>query len=338
MRQLILTALVAALVAAAVAFLVGQAGGGDSVQVGLSRELERIDAELGRLWGEVARIREQLGGAATRDVVEELAARISGLEAELERLRAALKRLNDSARDVARLWERLEELSREVGELRARLEELAAGRGVLSVRVSGDVVEIVAGSPGTYVMVEVPDGDAVPVPVRYVVDGDTIRLARRVTQSGRGDYLRLVGYNAPEGTWTKIIILSACGGEPSVVYVDVDDYEQVDRYGRALGYAWCPVEIGGAELYVFINKYALVNESGTVEQLSIPPDEHPVEEITREYVVRLVCTGVEARLRIITTTVNAVIDCGGEVVVRGGRYRVSAPGNATSTTVDLLPD
>jgi endonuclease YncB( thermonuclease family) len=83
------------------------------------------------------------------------------------------------------------------------------------------------------VVIEMPDNDARPVFVANVVDGDTVELSD-------GRRVRPVGYDAyelsePLGALARQELRSLCLGE---AYLDVDDLEPQDRYGRVLGYLW----------------------------------------------------------------------------------------------------
>ncbi len=124
------------------------------------------------------------------------------------------------------------------------------------------------------VIVEVPDGDAEPAVIRNVVDGDTVELAD-------GRRVRLVGYDAyelsePLGALARQELKSLCPGE---AYLDVDDLEPRDRYGRVLGYLWCRRSDydAGITWYISVQKHFIVGEGRkyTKRLLYIPPDEHP---------------------------------------------------------------
>jgi hypothetical protein len=121
------------------------------------------------------------------------------------------------------------------------------------------------------VVIEMPDNDARPVFIRDVVDGDTVELADR--------RVRLVGYDAyelsePLGARARQELRSLC---PSEAYLDVDDLEPQDRYGRILGYLWCRRGAGNITWYVSVQKHFIVGDGRRyVKQLLyIPPDEHP---------------------------------------------------------------
>ncbi len=121
------------------------------------------------------------------------------------------------------------------------------------------------------VVVEVPDDDAEPVHITRVVDGDTVELAN-------GRRVRLVGYDAyelsePLGTLARQELRSLCPGE---AYLDVDDLEPFDRYGRVLGYLWCRRD-AGYTWYVSVQKHFIIGDGRkfTKRLLHIPPDEHP---------------------------------------------------------------
>ncbi len=122
------------------------------------------------------------------------------------------------------------------------------------------------------VVIEVPDGDAEPVFVVNVVDGDTVELSD-------GRRVRLVGYDAyelsePLGALARQELRSLCPGE---AYLDVDDLEPQDRYGRILGYLWCRRGAGNITWYVNVQKHFIVGDGRIYVKrlLYIPPDEHP---------------------------------------------------------------
>ena len=133
------------------------------------------------------------------------------------------------------------------------------------------------------VIVEVPDDDAVPVHVVNVVDGDTVELSD-------GRRLRLVGYDAyelsePLGAPAKQELRSLCPGE---AYLDVDDLEPQDRYGRVLGYLWCRRGAGDVVWYVSVQKHFTVGDGRIYVKrlLHIPPDEHPHTLWTTRHIVK----------------------------------------------------
>jgi hypothetical protein len=133
------------------------------------------------------------------------------------------------------------------------------------------------------VIVEVPDDDAKPVFIRDVVDGDTVELLD-------GRRVRLVGYDAyelsePLGALARRALSSLCAGE---VYLDVDDLEPQDRYGRILGYLWCRRGAGNITWYVSVQKHFILGEGRRYVKrlLFIPPDEHPYTLwMTRHFVI-----------------------------------------------------
>ena len=122
------------------------------------------------------------------------------------------------------------------------------------------------------VIVELADGDARPVFVANVVDGDTVEVSD-------GRRVRLVGYDAyelsePLGARARQELRSLCLGE---AYLDVDDLEPLDRYGRILGYMWCRRGAGNITWYVSVQKHFIVGDGRRYVKrlLYIPPDEHP---------------------------------------------------------------
>ena len=133
------------------------------------------------------------------------------------------------------------------------------------------------------VVIEMPDDDARPVFIRDVVDGDTVELAD-------GRRVRLVGYDAyelsePLGARAKQELRSLCLGE---AYLDVDDLEPQDRYGRVLGYLWCRRGAGNITWYVSVQKHFIVGDGRTYVKrlLYIPPDEHPYTLWMTRHVVK----------------------------------------------------
>jgi endonuclease YncB( thermonuclease family) len=120
------------------------------------------------------------------------------------------------------------------------------------------------------VIVEVPDDDVSLVYVANVVDGDTVELLD-------GRRVRLVGYDAyelsePLGARARQELRS-----PGEAYLDVDDLEPQDRYGRILGYLWCRRGAGDVTWYVNVQKHFIVGDGHRYVKrlLYIPPDEHP---------------------------------------------------------------
>jgi hypothetical protein len=133
------------------------------------------------------------------------------------------------------------------------------------------------------VIVEVPDDDARPVFIKDVVDGDTVELAD-------GRRVRLVGYDAyelsePLGSRARQELRSLCPGE---AYLDVDDLEPQDRYGRVLGYLWCRRGAGNITWYVSVQKHFIVGDGRIYVKrlLYIPPDEHPYTLWMTRHVVK----------------------------------------------------
>ncbi len=122
------------------------------------------------------------------------------------------------------------------------------------------------------VIIEVLDDDARPVFITRVVDGDTVELAD-------GRRVRLVGYDAyelsePLGALARQELRSLCLGE---AYLDVDDLEPRDRYGRILGYLWCRRGAGNITWYVNVQKHFIVGNGHKYVKrlLYIPPTNIP---------------------------------------------------------------
>ncbi len=121
-------------------------------------------------------------------------------------------------------------------------------------------------------IVEVPDDDAESVFIADAVDGDTVKLSD-------GRRVRLVGYDAYElseqlGQQAKQALRDLCSGK---AYLDVDDLEPRDRYGRILGYLWCQRTDGNVTWYVSVQKFFVVGDGRRYVKklLHVPPDEHP---------------------------------------------------------------
>jgi hypothetical protein len=132
------------------------------------------------------------------------------------------------------------------------------------------------------IIVEVPDDDATPVAIRNVIDGDTVELAD-------GRRVRLVGYDAyelsePLGQLAKRALSGLCS---SKAYLDVDDLEPRDRYGRILGYLWCQRTDGNATWHINVQKHFMYIDRQYVKKLlHVPPDEHPPTLWTVRHVVK----------------------------------------------------
>ncbi|MCC6049520.1 MAG: hypothetical protein LM580_02365 [Thermofilum sp.] len=153
---------------------------------------------------------------------------------------------------------------------------------LIALAVSLAALQVFASPICNYYLFEVPDTDSALVSLWYVVDGDTVRLSN-------GTYVRLVGYDAyepsePMGPEAKQALESLCRWalQGSKAAFDMDDLEPRDKYGRLLGYLWCPY-MGvrfedGSEMvdWVNVNKWFLTQGSQYVKRaLYIPPDEHP---------------------------------------------------------------
>ncbi len=170
------------------------------------------------------------------------------------------------------------------------------------------------GAGVTAVLVETFDVDAVPVRIWYVVDGDTVRLAD-------GSYVRMVGYNAwekddPLGPDAKRYLEDLCRpGE--IAYLDVDDYEPRDKYGRTLGYLWC--KVGDAYVPV-VKMFLLVRPELVKNEFYIPPDEHPYFRWLERY--EIVIQGVD-KIVVVNGTGRHVVS-GNVVTLTGGIYDLYA--------------
>jgi endonuclease YncB( thermonuclease family) len=153
---------------------------------------------------------------------------------------------------------------------------------LIALAMSLAALRVFASPICNYYLFEVPDTDSALVQLWYVVDGDTVRLSN-------GTYVRLVGYDAyelsePMGPEAKQALENLCklALQGSKAAFDMDDLEPRDKYGRLLGYLWCPY-MGvrfedGSEMvdWVNVNKWFLTQGSQYVKRaLYIPPDEHP---------------------------------------------------------------
>ncbi|GEM_PF-6352365 len=163
----------------------------------------------------------------------------------------------------------------------------------------------------TVKVIETYDVDAHPVDLWYIVDGDTVRLKN-------GTYVRIVGYNAweksePLGLEAREYLGTLCSKR--IIYLDVDDYESRDRYGRILGYVWC--QVNGA--YVPITKmFLLVRPDLVKNKLYIPPDEHPYWQWTTRYRVKFKCV----KNIIVINGTGKYVFRDGVVTLTGGVYDV----------------
>ena len=111
--------------------------------------------------------------------------------------------------------------------------------GLLALIASLTALQAFAAPICNYYIFEVPDADSTSVELWYVVDGDTVRLSN-------GTYVRLVGYDAyelsePMGLEAKQALEDLCRAWWGArwAWLDVDDLEPRDEYGRLLGYLWC---------------------------------------------------------------------------------------------------
>ncbi|MEM3402672.1 MAG: thermonuclease family protein [Candidatus Hadarchaeales archaeon] len=103
--------------------------------------------------------------------------------------------------------------------------------------------------------------------VARVIDGDTIQLST-------GEKVRFVGVNAPEihqemeegGPEAKSFTENLCP-PGTVVYLDIDDLEPKDKYGRTLAVVYVKVGVQ------WINVNAELLRRGLAEILYIPPSE-----------------------------------------------------------------
>jgi hypothetical protein len=179
-------------------------------------------------------------------------------------------------------------------------------------------------------ILEVPDEDAQQVALAYVVDGDTVRLAT-------GEYVRLVGYDAyelnePRGDFAKIALESLCRGS---AYLDVDDFEPRDGYGRILGYLWCRMGGGDRTWFVSVQRYFIVVGRLFVKRLLyIPPDEHPYTVWLSRHVVVF---DRPVEVYVYNSTSRIYLGMTDRVVLLGGVYDVYVEGRYL-TRLRLLTD
>jgi hypothetical protein len=165
-------------------------------------------------------------------------------------------------------------------------------------------------------IVEVPDDDAKLVYVANVVDGDTVELAD-------GRRVRLVGYDAyelsePLGARARQELRSLCPGE---AYLDVDDLEPQDRYGRVLGYLWCRRGAGDVTWYVSVQKFFVIGDGRRYVKrfLYIPPDEHPYTLWAVRHVVKF---DRAVEIYVYNDTKSPYVLHGDAVVLTSGVYEV----------------
>lgn len=172
-----------------------------------------------------------------------------------------------------------------------------------------------------------PDVDAQRVAVWRAIDGDTVE-----TSVGR---VRLVGYDAwewdePRGPEARYFLNYLCGGTD---YLDVDDLEPRDRYGRILGYLWCGrvFEVGGIyyTAYASVQKaFLLVRPDLVKRPLYIPPDEHPYWHWLKRFTVAF---DRPVKLVVLNTTSVATgrifkFDNATQIVLTCGVYKVYIDG------------
>jgi hypothetical protein len=170
------------------------------------------------------------------------------------------------------------------------------------------------------VIVEVSDVDARPVFVASVVDGDTVELAG-------GRRVRLVGYDAyelsePLGALARQELKGLCPGE---AYLDVDDLEPQDRYGRVLGYLWCRRDAGNITWHVSVQKHFIVGDGHRYVKrlLYIPPNEHPYALWMTRHTVRF---NTAAEIYVYNDTKSPHKIYGDAVVLTSGVYEVYCGG------------
>lgn len=173
-------------------------------------------------------------------------------------------------------------------------------------------------------IVEVPDADAKPADLAYIVDGDTVRLRD-------GTYVRLVGYNAyelaePLGRVARFELQNLCRGQ---AYLDVDDYEPRDRHGRILGYLWCRQSYGNTSWHLSVQRYFIVVRPGLVKELLyIPPDEHPYAVWQTRHVVVF---NAPVKVVVYNSTSPRYLGMVDRVVLLGGVYEVYVDGRRIAT-------
>ncbi len=177
-------------------------------------------------------------------------------------------------------------------------------------------------------IVEWHDRDAVRAFVIRVIDGDTIWVK---LENGSKYRVRLVGYNAwelnePLGPAARGLLKRLL--DRGEIYLDIDDYEPFDRYGRLLGYVW----FRRGEAYCLLNKAMLVVYRRYVKNpLYIPPDEHPWWVMTRRYVVDLadILKLPRGKYEVLIENCTGIYRLGKvkKVVMTGGVYLVYVDGN-----------
>ena len=177
----------------------------------------------------------------------------------------------------------------------------------------------------TILIIEIPDRDAIPVVIKQVIDGDTVRI---MFKNGTIEKVRLVGYNAweiykPEekelGLKAKKLLENYCKIN-SIAYLDIDDEESRDKYGRLLGYLWCK-KCWKDNLcsWISIQKlFLLIHPELVKNPLYIKPDEHPYYVWLKKYVIDF-----KKKVHVIIINSSGLYDLiTDKVILTGGVYRI----------------
>ncbi len=110
-----------------------------------------------------------------------------------------------------------------------------------------------------------------PFPVNYVIDGDTIVIAR----DGKAEKLRLIGIDTPEKDEPHFAEASAFTTRllaEQMVYLEIGE-APYDKYGRTLCYVYLDDQIQMAN--------ELIMRAGWAEQMTIEPNSKYEARLTR---------------------------------------------------------
>lgn len=177
----------------------------------------------------------------------------------------------------------------------------------------------------TLFIIEIPDKDAIPVIIKQVIDGDTVRI---MFKNGVIEKVRLVGYNAweiykPEekelGLKAKKLLEDYCKPN-SIAYLDIDDEESRDKYGRLLGYLWCKKCWKDSLCsWILVQKLFLLLHPELIKNpLYIPPDEHPYHVWLKRFEIKF-----EEKVHVIIINSSGFYDIVTDrVILTGGIYKI----------------
>lgn len=189
---------------------------------------------------------------------------------------------------------------------------------------------------GVIEIIEIKDSDAIPVSLKKIIDGDTI-VVNLWNEEKR---IRIVGYdayekNTPKGSQATNYLKSLC--EDSSVYLDVDDLEPKDKYGRTLGYVWCKKQNNKA--YVSVTKSFLLLRPDLIEKtLEIPPDEHPYKVWLSEHNLKIIS---DRTIKIVLYNISGsytFYERNITLKLTGGIYKIKSNIFVNSTFLNLLTE